>query len=267
VRRTPARDGPFAFVPVPDRGGDRRNSVPQDPKETVLSQLAAYLAFSGGLDEDALLRLIMEVGLGLVQGEEGSLCLIDWETRELVFQITVGAGDSESVLKGQRFPLTQTLSGEVAMTGQAQASSPRYHGVRMERGEPTAVLAAPLTAGDEPPLGVITAVKFAQDARFSPDDIALYTRFGQICAHLLRQRLREAHVRKLLSGAAPDTLDPALRSLEQGPLGEEHAQVAGIARKLAEFAGGAPEGLALAGELCDLLVRMARQAAWRGLAE
>lgn len=241
--------------------------MPQDPKDSMLSQLAAYLAFSGGLDEDALLRLIMEVGLGLVEGEEGSLLLTDWESRELVFQITIGAGDNAQVLKGQRFPLTQGLSGEVAMTGQAQASSPRYHGVRMETSEPSAVLAAPLTAGDEPPLGVITAVKFAEGARFSPEDIALYTRFGQVCAHLLRQRLREAHVRALLAGAAPDTLDPALRSLEQSPLGEEHAQVAGIARKLAEFAGGAPDGLALAGELCDLLVRMARQAAWRGLTE
>ena len=232
-----------------------------------LNLLAGYLAFADDLDDDALLRLIMEVGLGLVQGDEGSLLLVDWDRNELVFQITVGSGDSEQVLKGQRFPLTQGLSGEVAMTGMAQAGAPRYHGVEMDTNQPRAVLAAPIATEDEQTLGVLTAVRFTDGQPFSARDVELYAQFGRICAHLLRQRLREGAVRALLQGKSTETLDPSLQPLAMGPLGMEHALVGEVAAKLAGLAQGSPEALAMASELCDTLVNLARHSAWRDMAD
>jgi len=179
---------------------------PKEPAPSeILASLAAYLSFGNTLEDDDLLRLSLEIGVGMMNADEGSLLLLDRVKEELEFMMTLGSKESGKELKGQRFSIHHGSTGLAASTGEPQTGSPSYHGIKQpdraegSRREPTAVLAAPMLVDDEV-VGVITAVSFQEGKTFSSGDVRLYCKFANLCGNVIRQRLREATVRNILLG-------------------------------------------------------------------
>jgi GAF domain-containing protein len=170
-----------------------------------LVALAAYLSLGQELKDDELLRLIMEIGVGMMAADEGSLLLLDKKKQELEFMITIAEDEVQQRLKGQRFSMHKGITGLAASTGEPQTGAPTYHGVKQadykkkHANEPEAVLAAPMVVEGEV-IGVITAVSFKKGRFFSNQNVKLYSRFAELCGMVVSQRVREEAVRNMLLG-------------------------------------------------------------------
>lgn len=235
-----------------------------------LASLAAYLSLGQALKDDELLRLIMEIGLGMMRADEGSLLLLDREKQELEFMITIGARAAEERLKGQRFSMHEGITGLAASTGEPQTGAPTYHGVKQpeykegHRREPSAILAAPMLVEDEV-VGVITAVSFKEGRTFSTDDVQLYCRFAQLCGTVIRQRQREEAVRQILLGEekAAAVAPEVQRILAKRALKPSERAVADIAHSLGKLSQGREDLLPLCADLVDIIGRMAGELGWK----
>lgn len=156
--------------------------------------LATCLSISPQSPEEAVLRLLIELGTQVVGAEEGSLLVLDEPAGDLVFAMTVGSKTSELALAGQRVPLGQGITGLAAATREVQLGAPTFSQVQQarERGEsegPQSVIAAPMIVG-ESVVGVITAVTFAQGKRFGSRDAELYGKLAAVAGVVVQQRLR-----------------------------------------------------------------------------
>lgn len=80
-----------------------------------LNQLT--LSIDANTDVLKLLDQILQVALDSIQAEDGSLLLVDEESRELSFVVV--HGQVRSKLVGQRIPLGQGIAGWVAQHGEA----------------------------------------------------------------------------------------------------------------------------------------------------
>ena len=65
--------------------------------------LSTYLSIAPQSPEEAVLRLLIELGIQVVGAEEGSLLVLDELAGDLVFAMTVGSKTSERALAG-RYP-------------------------------------------------------------------------------------------------------------------------------------------------------------------
>jgi GAF domain-containing protein len=246
-----------------------QNTATPGPSES-LAALAAYLSFSRTLDDDELIRLIMEIGVSMMKADEGSLLLLDREKEELEFMITVGESDSEKALKGQRFSMHRGITGLAASTGEPQTGEPTYHGVsqpRFQKGEqqePTAIMAVPMLVADEV-VGVITAVLFREGRTFAAEEVQLYSKFANLCGTVIRQRRREVAVREVLLGKesaaviAPQT-PPILMDRE---LQQSHRAIADIAGDLGQLSRGREDILPRLRDLVRLLVQITADLGWK----
>lgn len=156
--------------------------------------LSRSLAIRPASLEERTLRLILELGTELVGAEEGSLLVLDEETEELVLTMTVGSPESEAALRGQRVPVGQGITGLAVMTRSVQIGSATFTDIQQSKHRdevkgPTAVVAAPLMAGDLV-VGAITGVSFKPDKRFSGADADRYARFASIAGVVIDQRRR-----------------------------------------------------------------------------
>jgi GAF domain-containing protein len=241
-----------------------------DKSHESLVSLAAYLSMGLSLGDDELLKLIMEIGVGMMRADEGSLLLLDREREELEFMMTIGPAESSNMLKGQRFSMHQGITGLAASTGEPQTGSPTYHGVKMqERGvgqrqEPTAVLAAPMLAEEEV-VGVITAVSFIEGRTFSPADVELYCKFSNLCGNVIRQRLREEAVRQILLGEEGKATVPGdiKGLLAAHSLAPADRAVAEIARSLGKLSKGRDDILPLCAEMVHTVAKIAGELGWK----
>lgn len=169
-----------------------------------MKALATYLGISYESPEEKVLRILNELGAQFVGAEEGSLLVFDHETNDLVFAMTVGSGLSEEVLLGQRVPLGEGIVGLAAQTREVQIGAPTFQ-VRQgaerqtEEAQPKSVLAAPMLIGNTL-IGIITAVSFRPDTRFTNDDAMLYARIATVAAVVVEQRRRLAAVESLQKG-------------------------------------------------------------------
>ncbi len=139
-----------------------------------------------GQDAEAL-RLLVELGVQVVQADEGSLLVRDPDSDELVFSLVVGAKDASLV--GQRVPLGKGLTGLAALTQSVQIGSPTWvvgEASRADEG-PQAVIAAPMIVRDHC-VGVLTAVSFREGRRFQSADANAYGRIAAIAGVLIQQR-------------------------------------------------------------------------------
>jgi len=193
------------------------------------------------LDADSpelqVMRLLVELCAQVVGAEEGSLLVVDHSQdppRELVFAMTVGSRQSEETLSGQRVPLGEGLAGIAAVTHEVQIGAPLYDGVQQAQrgqappGQPTAVIAAPMLIDDRL-VGVITAVSFEEDKRFTSQHAALYARAASVAGVVVDQRRRiDALESEAVSGEearmpsgddplAPRILDTAARLVDRSP--------------------------------------------------
>jgi transcriptional regulator with GAF, ATPase, and Fis domain len=174
-----------------------------------------YLGVLPGSGEDDVLRLAVETGARAVGADEGSLLVFDPETDELVFVMTYGG--SEDILIGQRFPITQGLTGLAATTGEVQIGAPKYKDVKQSEtiGEIRSVIAAPMQLGDTL-VGVMTAVSTRPDKRFTLADGQLYACLATVAALIVHQLERIRTLERGEGGgaeAAGLAADPAQREV------------------------------------------------------
>jgi len=151
-----------------------------------------------------VLALLIELGAQFVAAHEGSLLVVDEASNELVFAMTVGRETSGKPLVGQRVPIGKGLVGLAAQTHQVQIGAPTFHlpqdqENRDQAEAPRAEIAAPLLI-DDTLIGVITAVSFQEDKRFSSADALLYARIAWVIAVVIDQRRRLAALQALSHG-------------------------------------------------------------------
>lgn len=235
-----------------------------------LVSLAAYLSFGRALKDDDLLRLIMEIGVGMMHVNEGSLLLLHRAKEELEFVMTIGRPEVEEKLRGQRFSMHKGITGLAASTGEPQTGAPTYHGIKQldykkkHPEEPGAVLAAPMLVENEV-VGVITAVSFKEGFTFSTDDVQLYCRFAQLCGTVIRQRRREEAVRNILLGKkGTASVSPEIqRILAERGLTSSDREIAEIARRLGHLSRGREDILPLCADLIRIIAQISGELSWK----
>jgi len=164
------------------------------------SHLATYLAIAPKSPEELVLRLLIELGAQVVSAQEGSLLVYDPAKNDLVFAMTVGGADT---LIGQRVPLDKGLTGLAAATREVQIGAPTFMGVKQgeERAKgPSGVIAAPMLVADEL-VGVITAVTFEPERRFTSKDGDLYGRLAAVAGVVVQQRRQLNSIGEMQKGA------------------------------------------------------------------
>jgi len=197
------------------------------------SLLDRYLSIPSQSESENTLRLLIRMGLEVTGAAEGSLMVVDDQTNELVFAMTVGDADSEAALRGQRVPLGQGISGLAAATLEVQIGAPTFKDVqqssRLEAAGsgPEAVIAAPMMAGERL-IGVITAVSFDKGKRFTTQDGRLFGGFAAIAGVVVGQAQR-------LAGLAQPSGDATLS--------EADVQQQRIARSIAHIAQDRPDAI------------------------
>ncbi|MEI9949715.1 MAG: GAF domain-containing protein [Pseudomonadota bacterium] len=177
---------------------------------TSSGELLVLLAVASESSEEKVLQLLIQLGAQVVGASEGSLLVYDPAGNDLVFAMTVGG---PALLIGQRVPLNQGLTGLAAATREVQIGAPTFK-VRQAPGNPQgenpqSVIAAPMLVGDEL-VGVITAVSFDPDKRFSSRDGELYGRLAAIAGVVVEQRRK---LKSMTDGAEGDSVAPVERSI------------------------------------------------------
>ena len=136
----------------------------------------------------AAFSLLIQTGLRLLQADEGSLLVYRKEHGDLQFVSTIGESASVS-LEGQTVPIGRGITGMAAMTCEIQtatrASGSDFFNVA-DDGSPNSVIAAPSLIDDEL-IGVITAVSFKRDKRFSTEDCRNFSLLASLGGIIITQ--------------------------------------------------------------------------------
>ena len=183
-------------------------------------------AMTSTLDLDKVLRLIMENAVSMLQGQAGSVLLLDEATGELVFAAAVGPGGDQ--LRGVRLPPGEGLAdrawreGRTLLIDHAQLDDQFYRGIDALTGLTTQMLvAAPLRAHNRS-IGVMQVINkrgapfTAADARLldllaptaaaAIDNARLYARETQLVDEVRRHN-RELSVLHAIAAALSETLE------------------------------------------------------------
>jgi len=154
--------------------------------EEQAQQLAALnevgSVITSTLDLPAVLNLIMDMAVELLQAEAGSLVLVDQDTGDLVFEVTAGPGSSDLV--GARLAPGTGVVGAVVQEGEpiiirdAQADRRWYRGLD-DRTEfiTRSIIAVPMI-GRGRVIGVIELLNRRDGGPFDEDDARLLTAFA-----------------------------------------------------------------------------------------
>lgn len=146
------------------------------------------------LELNPLLQNILENAVGILNCEAGSLFLVDEETDELVFRVTVGPVASNLV--GQRLPPGTGIVGRAVQSrmpvieNEDQNSATRFKGVDQQTGFVSrSLMAVPLEVKDRV-IGVIEVINRRDGLPFVSDDQTLLTAFaGQAAVAIENARL------------------------------------------------------------------------------
>jgi len=132
------------------------------------------------LDLRTALNLIMDIAVELLQSQAGSLVLVDQDTDELVFEVTVGPGSADLV--GARLPPGTGIVGAVVqksesvIVGNAQADQRWYRD--LDAGFVTrSIIAVPMVSRGRA-IGVIELLNRRDGVPFGEDDERLLTAFA-----------------------------------------------------------------------------------------
>jgi len=160
--------------------------------------LAAYLALSPALGEDAILQTLLTCAMHVVRAGGAGLTLLDPGTKRLVFRAAIGDG-AEGIV-GQEVPLKGSQHGLAFATGEVQSSTPLYTEIETSaKARFRNVLVAPLQV-DGDGVGTISAVNKQDADQFTAEDMAAYKLFADLAAVVIRQRCREQVLRQGLTG-------------------------------------------------------------------
>ncbi len=152
--------------------------------EDRAQQLAALNEVGGvitsTLDLPAVLHLIMDTAVELLQAEAGSLILVDEETGELVFEVTAGPGSADLV--GMRLPPGTGIMGTVVQDMEPviikdAQSDQRWGGDLDDMFVTHSILAVPMISRGRP-IGVIELLNRRDGVPFDEDDAGLLTAFA-----------------------------------------------------------------------------------------
>ncbi len=147
------------------------------------------------LELDPLLQNILENAVGILNCEAGSLLLVDEQTKELVFKVSVGQVAANLV--GQRMPAGAGIVGRAVQTGQPvieneeqSDSSKRFIGIDQQTGFTSrSLMAVPLQSKDHV-TGVVEVINRRDGLPFVAGDQELLTAFaGQAAVAIENTRL------------------------------------------------------------------------------
>ncbi|MBI5822577.1 MAG: GAF domain-containing protein [Chloroflexi bacterium] len=146
------------------------------------------------LDLDPLLQNILENAVGILNCEAGSLFLVDDQTGELVFRVTVGPVATNLV--GKRLPPGTGIVGRAVQSrgpvieNEDQRSDSRFKGVDQQTGFVSrSLMAVPLQVKDHV-TGVVEVINRRDGLPFVQDDQTLLTAFaGQAAVAIENARL------------------------------------------------------------------------------
>jgi len=146
------------------------------------------------LETEPLLKNVLESAVNILNCEAGSLFLVDDQTRELIFRVTVGPVAKD--LLGQRLPAGSGIVGRAVATRGPVIENDVKHSVNWSAGtdEKTgfvtrALLAVPLQIRENV-MGVIEVINRRDGLPFVEEDQALLTAFaGQAAVALENARL------------------------------------------------------------------------------
>lgn len=147
------------------------------------------------LELEPLLQNILDNAVSILNCEAGSLFLVDEQTEDLIFKVTVGPPSSIDLI-GQRIPAGSGIVGRAAQNrtpiveNQAQASPDRYIATDEKTGfNSKSLLAVPLLF-KERAIGVIEVINRQDGLPFIEDDQTLLTAFaGQAAVAIENARL------------------------------------------------------------------------------
>ncbi len=146
------------------------------------------------LELGPLLQNILENAVGILNCEAGSLFLVDEQTKELVFKVTVGPVAANLI--GQRLPAGTGIVGRAVQTrgpvieNEEQRSASRFKGVDQQTGFVSrSLMAVPLQVKDRV-TGVVEVINRRDGLPFVEDDQELLTVFaGQAAVAIENARL------------------------------------------------------------------------------
>ena len=167
---------------------------------SILNEITRQLTST--LELGPLLQNILENAVGILNCEAGSLFLVDEQTSELVFKVTVGPVASNLI--GQRLPAGTGIVGRAVQTqgpvieNEEQRSASRFKGVDQQTGFVSrSLMAVPLQSKDRV-TGVIEVINRRDGLPFITDDQTLLTAFaGQAAVAIENARLYELTDQKL----------------------------------------------------------------------
>jgi len=147
------------------------------------------------LDLEPLLKNILENAVGILNCEAGSLFLLDEQTEDLIFKVTVGPPESAELV-GQRIPAGSGIVGRAAKSrvavieNQAQTSPVRFQETDIQTGFTSkSLLAVPLMFKDQV-IGVLEVINRKDGLPFVFDDQTLLSAFaGQAAVAIENARL------------------------------------------------------------------------------
>lgn len=159
---------------------------------TTLNEITRQLTST--LESEPLLRNILENAVSILNCEAGSLFLVDDQTDELIFKVTVGPVATD--LLGRRLPPGSGIVGRAVQTrrpvidNNAQVSGSRHAQTDQQTGFQTrTLLAVPLQVKDRV-IGVVEVINRRDGLPFGDDDQNLLTAFaGQAAVAIENARL------------------------------------------------------------------------------
>ena len=160
---------------------------------TTLNDLTRQLTST--LELEPLLQNILENAVNILNCEAGSLFLVDEQTDDLVFKVTVGPPTSAELV-GQRVPAGSGIVGRAAQSrqpiveNQGQTSTARFAAADQQTGFTSrSLLAVPLLYKDNV-IGVIEVINRKDKLPFGEDDQTLLSAFaGQAAVGIENARL------------------------------------------------------------------------------
>lgn len=215
--------------------------------DNELMVIASYLALSPGMEQDELLNTLLTCAMTVVKAEGTSITLYDETKNVLVFRAAAGIASDRII--GVEVPLANSQQGIAFRTRQVVASTPMYKEVTGITGEQyRSVLAAPLLIDDEP-IGTLGAVNKRGEDNFSVQDIIDFQSFADLAAHVIRQRLRENSLKKLIEGASAEVP----KELAGVKISSDNQDFVEITQNIAAIGRRSPQLLSLCKQLVGVI--------------
>ncbi|UCE86496.1 MAG: GAF domain-containing protein [Deltaproteobacteria bacterium] len=186
------------------------------------------------VDTDELFERMLEIAISTIGAEQGSLMLLDTETRELRIRVAVGV--ERELWEKIRVPLGEGIAGRVAADGRplllrGRADRQAYRIVR-ERGDVESAICVPLLH-DGAVLGVVNLATSSRTDAFTQADLEFAEQLARLDARIIaraqeHEALREKAARYAIARELGDVLQ------QRTPIGQ---RLQALCRYLAERFG------------------------------